>query len=151
MTDIVSIGLQLHHIILPIAFFGLLAIVAICFVVFFNTDSDFAGLAGFGFGMVAVFVGIGWFAAAFPFDSKYYPLYSVSGKIETISNGFVDGSGDSTFLSYVVTLEGDDRPYRIDDPRITTLDGKDVELLCTIGWVYQGADKWSCDIRDGGY
>lgn len=158
MTTIIELGLQLHHILVPAAFLGLslLAILLGLIGVWASNYSAYSdgegwGITAFGAAFVAAFVGIFWFFAAIPFDGKYYPLYSVSGTVETISNGFVDGSGDSTFLSYVVTLEGDERPYLIDDPRITTLDGQEIELLCTIGWVYQGADKWTCDIRDGGY
>lgn len=117
-----------------------------------DSDDEFAyGIGGIISSVGTVVTAFALILSLVPFNAKYYDLYSVSGTISEVSNTFESGSGNSTTATFVVTFDGDNRPYVLTDPRIVSLDGSEVELLCTSSWVYQAADKWNCEIRDAGY
>jgi hypothetical protein len=144
----IELGLQLG---MSILFWGvgiLFLVAVIPIILSFVTDSD--GWGGFGIG-VGVFWLIGLIVlavAAFPYNPAYWKLYSTSGTVESVSNGFAEGDGDMTWRSFVVTLEGDSTPYVLTDPRASQLDGKDVRLTCEKEFVYQAADRINCTIAE---
>lgn len=87
-----------------------------------------------------------------PFDAKYWSWYEVSGKVTDIK-ATVQVDGKYTTENFVVTLDGSDIPFVMDDTRILSQQGKDVTLLCGVGWESYGnaADSWSCSIREADY
>ena len=140
----------------PIAYFPHLWIVALIavillaigiFLIWLDQDS-YDGLAKM-FGWFAVVIGaIVAVVSIFlfmPYDIKYHQFYRVSGTIETVSNKFIDGSGELTGRT-VIYLEGDDTPYVTSSSRLTSLQGADVDLTCTIAWEPYGLDTIYCGL-----
>ena len=148
-----NIGTRLDLLIVPWVVGGGVLIMVIGIVIGLLTQWEsffFALFTALG-GVSAFIIGGGWAFAAFPSDSKCWGVYSVSGIVESVSNGFIDGDGEVTYANYVVKFEGDDRPYRFDDPRITSLEGQEIEAACTVSYTHLAADKWSCDIRSADF
>lgn len=146
-----EIGWQLQFIILPIVFGSIVLLAGIGMVLgsVFGDGSDgvAAPLSGIFGGVLATVVGVLWVVLLVPFDSKYQVLYAVDGTVASVDAPFTEDGGD-TLNSYLVTLEGDDRIYRLTDPRAKRLTG-DIALTCSIEWVYQGADRINCVIAGG--
>lgn len=91
---------------------------------------------------------LGFVASLIPFAPKYWVLTETRGAIESISNRFVDGSGDISNSTYTLTLEGDPVPRVVTDSRILGLQvGDVVSLTCSLEWVYGGADRSNCYLR----
>lgn len=83
-----------------------------------------------------------------PFQPRYWVLSEQSGVIASISNRFNDGSGDLSGDTYTVTLEGDSTPRVVTDSRILGLhSGDQVDMTCSLEWVYGGADRSNCYLR----
>jgi len=101
--------------------------------------------------LISVFGGLAFVALVIclvPFQPKYWVLTEHNGSIATISNRFVDGTGDITESTYTLTLDGEDTPLVVSDSRITGLKvGQQVSLTCSLGWVYGGADVTNCYLR----
>ncbi len=152
MTDITSLGTQLQFITLAVVTIALTIPTVIMGLLWWRSRDAWSGwgVAVIITGIFAVLSAAIWAIAAIPYDSKYWGLYSVTGTVASVSNGIADG-GDITYRTYIVQFDGDDRPYRFDDARIVTLEGQEIEALCTIGWVYMAADKWDCEIRSAGF
>lgn len=150
LIAVTEIGLQLQFIVIPIVFVAL-SVIAIGHGIWYAfTEHEYPAWVSAIAVTGVLIMGIAWAIAPFPYNSKYWPLYEVSGTIESISNGVAEGD-DLTYRVYVVELEGDPRPYLVDDARITALQGQDVSLKCQIEWVYEAADQWHCDIRSADY
>lgn len=82
--------------------------------------------------------------AAFPLSPHYWFYEQKSGQIESLSNRFVDASGDLS-SSYVITLDG--KPLVVEDQRILTYEvGDSITLNCLPTWVYGAADRYYCNI-----
>jgi hypothetical protein len=80
-----------------------------------------------------------------PFNPTYWVLTQHQGIIASISNSFVDGTGDISGSTYTLTLEGDRTPRVVVDSRILGLEvGDRVDLTCSLEWVYGGADINNC-------
>lgn len=159
MFTITELGPQLWLYILPSILFILTALVIIGVVVYkrakkeygkYSDEGEWGMITAIMTGVLAVFLFVPLLVSAIPFQAKYYPLYSVSGTVASVSNVFTETSGEFT-SEPVVLFEGSDIPFVVDDSRITALEGREVELLCMLGWQYQAADYWTCSIRDGGY
>lgn len=156
---ITTLGLQPQFIVLPIVFFGLLILTAVIIPIWIklyrnnNYDTDsllwISGIIGWIVPISLIFVGIGWYSAAFPENPKYWHFYEVQGTISSVTNQFSDGSGALTDGDYVIKFTGSNHPYVISDDRIINLKGDNASLLCTIDWVDYGnsADYWECNIR----
>jgi len=104
----------------------------------------------FGTAIAAMFAGIMIIAmviALIPFDGKYHHIYRVSGTVESVSNVLSESGGDLT-RKPVVKLNSASQPVVIEDPRAVELTGRDVDLTCTVEWVYQAMDRYNCSIYD---
>lgn len=80
-----------------------------------------------------------------PYNSKYHVLYRLSGTIHVETNRFTAGTGDLSY-SPVAYLDGYDDPIVINSSRVMTLDGRDVDLTCTIAWEPYGLDTTYCEL-----
>ena len=90
-------------------------------------------------------------SSLFPFNPAYWVLTQHEGTIASISNRFVEGSGDISGRTYTLTLKGDQTPRVVTDPRILGLEVGDwVDLTCSLEWVYGGADRSNCYMRSFG-
>lgn len=97
------------------------------------------------FAMLAAFALI---IALVPFNPSYWFLTQEGGTVATISNRFVEGTGDVSGQTYTMTLEGDATPRVITDSRVLGLaTGDHVDLTCSLEWVYGGADRSNCYMR----
>lgn len=97
------------------------------------------------FGVVVMVVGFA--VALFPYQPKYWQMYEVDSTVESVTNTFLDSSGEVSSVP-IVQLEGVDRPVEVNDPRILNLNGQGVVFTCTMGWHYQAADTYKCKIRE---
>lgn len=123
---------------------GLVALTVIVYLVGRNWDDDggmFAAIPGVFAGIVIIV----WLVSLFPFQSEYHHIYRVEGTVVSVSNTLDGGSGELTHTP-VLELDTLDRPITMSDPRALTLAGKEVTLTCTIGWHYQAADTYACEI-----
>jgi len=156
MTNVTELGLQPQFWILPVALAAAFVLFgAIVFLGFFFGDGEdgFAVPIGGIFGVLAVlFIGIGWFVTAIPFNGLYQHYYEVSGRVTSVTNQFQNGTGQLTSGDYVITLAGDSRQYIATDDRLIHSEGKNVSLACTVAWVDYGnsADEWDCNFRSFG-
>ena len=96
-------------------------------------------------GICAVIFVFVFLFALFPFRSEYLHIYRAAGTVVSVTNTMDGGSGELTSTP-VLELDTVDRPITMSDPRALTLAGKDVTLTCTIGWHYQAADTYDCEI-----
>lgn len=148
-TEFVDLGLRLHIIILAVAVALLLAGTLLGAVALARTERrDPEGLLMFTFfaGLVTAIVGIIFVVTLIPFRSAYHHIYRVEGRIEAVSNVISEANGDLT-RTPIVELSTVDRPIAVDDPRVVSLEGRDVTLTCTVGWHYQAADTYACEIH----
>jgi hypothetical protein len=104
-------------------------------------------------GAIAVLIGVVQIIIAIPYDVKYMSWFTTSGVVERVDNRTLSADGSDITQNYVVTLEGNDLPFAMYDPRIVSLEGEYVTLLCGVSWNSYGnaADSWSCDIRSAPY
>jgi len=103
--------------------------------------------AWFTFGAGALLL-LGTIGALIPFNPTYWVLTQHTGTISTLSNRFVDGSGDLSGGTYTLTLDGDPTPLVVTDSRILGLEvGQKVDMTCSVEWVYGGADINNCYMR----
>lgn len=84
--------------------------------------------------------------AGYPYDFKYYQIYETLGVVESVSNTFSEDDGSIVRVP-VVEFSSLDRPIVVEDPRIIKLVGSELELSCTLEWVYQSEDRIHCTIR----
>lgn len=77
-----------------------------------------------------------------PFDSKFYYRYEITGTVDDVTNTI----GSDSRSTPVVTLSGYDEPILMSNPRIVSLKGETVTLLCTYEWVPYGLDITNCEI-----
>jgi dolichol kinase len=144
--------LQLQFIITPIIFAVLASASIACALIGRRTSRRDRWLGGdWTFGATAVGAAaavtlLALLIMLIPFDGKYFMINERTGTVATVSNQFVNGTGDSTSQSFIVTLEGNKTPYELTDNRASVLDGKDVTLVCTTEFVYMGADRENCVI-----
>lgn len=96
--------------------------------------------------VVASMLVSGTLIALLPMSPRYWNFYDIHGKVEKITNAITTDDNGYARIP-VVTLEGFSLPVVVDDPRILTLKGKNVDLLCTVEWVPYGADRYNCGIR----
>jgi len=104
-------------------------------------------------GVLAILIGIIQALMMIPYDVKYWSWYTTSGTVSEITNRTLDVTDDDITQQFIVHLAGVETPFYMTDPRITSLEGKDVTLLCGVSWVDFGhaADRWRCDIKDAPY
>lgn len=134
-----------HLWLVPLASVILIALAILC-----RHLSDGDDLSGFMLGtiMFGIVGGIGIVVSIvllIPFDEKYHHFYRLSGVIHIESNRFDDGTGDITRV-LVGYVDGYDDPVLLDDSRLMTYDGQNVDLTCTIAWEPYGLDKTICSI-----
>lgn len=153
--------LQLQFIIVPLVALVLVAAAVFAFVmahramskpspwVYHNRswmDSGWSLAAIFG----AVFAGVMVVVVLvmfIPFNAKYLTFNHVEGTIQSVSNRFVDGTGDLS-SDFALRLDGEPGVYSVQDSRIQGVKtGDHVDLTCTVEWVYAGEDKNNCFIR----
>jgi hypothetical protein len=103
-------------------------------------------IAGVFVAAIGVVLGLVWAVLLIPYDSKYHVMYKLSGTVESVTNT-LDGGGDGErSLTPIVKLSGYADPIEMDNSRIVTLKGREVELVCTLEWVNQGLDITHCNI-----
>ena len=83
--------------------------------------------------------------SGFPYNPKYWQVYTISGTVNSVSNVLSQDGGDLT-RTPIVTLNQFDTPIAIEDPRAIDLVDKDVTLVCHLEWVYLSADRINCTI-----
>lgn len=108
--------------------------------------TPWAGLTAAIAGGVLLIVGAVTIMICVPFDSRYYNFYVEKGTVGEVVSTVALGD-DTVSNDFTFSLENDPRRFTITDPRIKTLQGQPVELLCSVGWNYQLADSWSCNLR----
>jgi hypothetical protein len=86
-----------------------------------------------------------WVIMLIPFDAKYHQIYELEGTVEAVTNTIDGGDGELSY-SPVVTLSGYSDPIVMDTPRITTLEGREVTLRCTLEWDPYGLDTTNCGL-----
>jgi hypothetical protein len=144
----------MQFIVLPIVFLVLVGIAGL--LVFCGSrwgDRSYGMMSGFDFAGVifGIFAGcvlLVTVISLIPFAPKYWVLTEHNGTIATLSNRFVDGTGDITNTTYTLTLDGENTPLVVNDSRVTGLKvGQNVSLTCSLEWVYGGADRANCYLR----
>lgn len=106
-------------------------------------------MAGTITGVIGGLVILSLLVAAIPYQPKYWVLTETQGELVSISNRFASGTGDVSGVTYTITLVGDPTPRVVTDSRILGLSvGDEVSLTCSLEWVYGGADKSNCFLRD---
>ena len=144
-VEFIDTGLRLGFLVCMWVTVVLVVITAAGLVAMIRSDSDL-GAGAFMIGLIATVVMAGiWAAVAFPFDYRYRHNYSLSGNVTSVSNVLDSASGDLT-RTPVLVLDTLEIPVVVDDARAVSLEGRDVELRCTVGWNYQAADTYSCRI-----
>ena len=146
MPELISQGLAIEMTI----FFSVFAVFLIAFIVTFTmTRREYSSDVWFGAAIVcgaltaiALLIGI---LSTFPYNPKYWQVYTISGTVESVSNVLSQDGGDLT-RTPIVTLDQFDTPIAIEDPRAVDLVDKDVTLVCYLEWVYLSADRINCSI-----
>lgn len=113
-----------------------------------RSDSWAFMLSTFAFGCAALMAAISVFLFM-PYDLKFYNYYSIKGAVTVETNKFTEGTGDLGYAP-VIRVEGYEDLIVMDSARIMALDGKEVDLLCTYGWVPYGMDVTYCQIKSIG-
>lgn len=117
-----------------------------------NGDSGLLLNSGWSFAGVSVGIGtamlvISTLVALIPFNATYWTYNHVDGKVSSVSNRFVDGTGDLSG-DFVLKIAGHEGVYNVQDNRIQGVKiGDHVDLTCTVQWVYAGQDQNNCFIR----
>lgn len=129
--------------------FGALVVITVLLWLGFRKSDVFDGdpwLMGALFSAAfTVIIGIGLAVLLWPYSTEYYKVYRVSGTVEKVTNKMVEASGEFS-ESTVLTLDTVDRPVVMSDPRGVTLEGKQVDLTCSINWHYMAQDTYHCEI-----
>lgn len=104
-----------------------------------------------GWAIATIFVGtiavVGLFMmlfVLFPYQPKYWQVYSITGHVTNVTNQFSSGNGDLTVGDYAVTFDTLGTQVAVDDPRIVTMQGADVRVICTEEWVPYGTGRFNC-------
>jgi hypothetical protein len=85
-----------------------------------------------------------------PFNPKYWTITNYSGEVRSVERLAADVSDDGTTLtsSFVVEFDGLDEPVITDDPRVLTYEqGDNIDLACTVEFIYGGKDKINCVVN----
>lgn len=146
MENFIDVGWSPH---ISITFWILIGSLALLALSFFVAEKFMLG-ADLGTALAALLTGImlvSMVIAFIPFNDKYHHIYRVSGTVESVTNVLSEDGGDLTRVP-IVKLDNVSRPVAIEDPRAVDLQGRDVELTCTVEWVYQAADRYNCKIYD---
>lgn len=112
---------------------------------------SYMGGEGWGFGAIfswvigVILLGVYAFMLI-PYDTKYLYNYKLSGTVEINTNKFDDGDGTLSYIP-IAKVSGYPDPIRVNDSRLLTLDGKNVDLTCSIKWAYEGMDVTACSVR----
>ena len=150
LTDFPTLGVRIE---LWVAIGVLVALIigaVVSFAVFrrkggyWHSNADVIGWFS-SFGVVVMVVGFA--VALFPYQPKYWQMYEVDSTVESVTNTFLDSSGEVSSVP-IVQLTGVDRPVEVKDPRVLNLKGRDVSFTCTMHWHYQAADTYKCKIRE---
>lgn len=150
LTDFPALGLRIEMWIAAGVLVALIIGAVVSFAVFrrkggyLHSSADVIGWFS-SFGVVVMVVGFA--VAMFPYQPKYWQMYEVDTTVESVTNTFVDSSGDIASVP-IVQLTGVDRPVEVKDPRVLNLKGRDVSFACTMHWHYQAADTYQCKIRN---
>ena len=80
-----------------------------------------------------------------PFDGRYHQFFHASGEVISVTNSFIESSGDLSSVPIVV-VDGLSYPVSVDDQRILKMQGEVVDLTCAISWVPYGRDRINCFI-----
>jgi len=146
MPQLISQGLSLGVWIFFFIFTLFLIAFIISIVMYFRMySSDAWAVSAFAFGAVAAFALLIGAISGFPYNPKYWQVYTISGTVKSVSNVLSQDGGDLT-RTPIVTLNQFDTPIAIEDPRAVDLVDKDVTLICHLEWVYLSADRISCSI-----
>lgn len=148
-AEFVDIGFRLHLIVLGAIVAALVVATILTTVALARSkkrDPEGLAFSAGTFGIATLIMGVIWLIVLIPFDGTYHHLYRVEGRIESVSNVLSEASGDLT-RTPVVELSTVDRPIEVSDPRVVSLEGQDVVLTCKVGWHYQAADTYSCEIH----
>ena len=144
------IGLQLQFWIIPVIAIFLTLVGCGVFFVLNRRDH---GYDVFGWQItggitlaIGLLFGLIWAGISIPFDSKYHVMYKISGTVESVTNTLESGGDGERSMTPVVNLSGYSDPIEMDNSRIVTLKGREVELVCTLQWVYEGMDITHCNI-----
>lgn len=126
-----------------------LAVIAVLFTVWhFVTGDPYSVLPEVGaiFGWILAAVGgLVFILYSIPFG-HYMNHYSVEGTVESVTNTFVEGSGEITSSPVVVLEEG--LVLAVSDPRVLTLEGEDIRFTCSVEWVQNASDRYNCTIAE---
>ena len=146
MENFITMGWSPH---VAVTFWVLIGCLVLFFVTFFVAEKFMQG-AEIGTALMAILSAImivSMAIALIPYDSKYHHYYRVSGTVESVSNVLSENGGDLT-RTPIVKLDSMSQPVAINDPRAVELQDRDVELTCTVEWVYQSMDRYNCSIYD---
>ena len=145
MENFIDIGTQLHILIFGWGAVGLLTVAALLVVACIRWDSEGCAIGAIAASTVGAFSLVFWAVSLVPFDAKYHQLYRVTGEVTGVSNVLTEDGGDLT-RTPVLSLDTVDRDITMSDPRAVNLQGQTVDLTCSVEWVYQGADRYNCEI-----
>lgn len=144
----IEIGTRFDLLVIGWVFGALVVITALLWLGFRKAkwyDEDMWGFPAILSTAFTVIIGLVLMVALFPYSTEYYKVYRVSGTVEKVTNKMVEASGEFS-ESTVLTLDTVDRPVVMSDPRGVTLEGKQVDLTCSIKWHYQAQDTYHCEI-----
>lgn len=127
---------------------ALVLVIAIVLTVLIRRWADDGDVALLGIGgtwLFALFIAVPvFFMTAFPVNAEYLQWRPVDGTIQSIDKRLIGGDGGMS-ERYVVSIDGYDVPYSIDDTRAATLrEGDDVSLMCTREWQWAAVDGYAC-------
>lgn len=149
-TGLVPIGISLPTILVIVGLAVTAALVALT-VHLYRRDWDYDSMgadlvSGMAAAVTLVMTIIIALVTIFPFAPRYLSDYHIAGEVISVTNTLDGGSGDVTVGSYVVGVDGMDRPVEVGDPRIVQLVGEDILLRCNLGWQWRAVDKVTCQI-----
>ena len=104
------------------------------------------GIVAISMCIVAVMSGIVLAVTSFPYQSKYYSMYEISGEVTHVSNSLSEDGGELT-RKVIVVLEDYYEPIIMDNPRGVVLENVDVTLVCSYEFVQYGMDNTNCDLK----
>ena len=115
-----------------------------------RNEKDDGGVQGSVAGILlipAVIFGVILTLMLIPFNSKYWTFYELEGKVASISNVF-EADESELVSNAVVTLDGFDTPFVVNDPRILLYEGETLKFRCDWEFVPGGEDKLGCLIAE---
>lgn len=130
----------------PVIVLTIIAAIVILLVFRRRLDERFERnmLTGFTLGIAASIVIPVFIGTAFPLKAEYLQWRPVDGTVQEIDKRLIGGDGGMS-ERYVVSIEGYDVPYSIDDTRAATLrEGDDVSLMCTREWQWASNPGYAC-------